>query len=334
MVYRLSSPDAGPEGSGGAAPHKGEHLPFTRYGPMRVPGGADLISRFLRRYGEWSFLETDFVLGALSPGSRILDMGAFVGTFSLSMLRSAPRRIVAIEGNPAVYPLLSENLARNCTAEYLALHLVVGTHGVTSPVPAYAPADNLGAVSFVEQDGLGTPSVETAPEVVGLQEIRRRHGDFEFIKLDIEGAELHALQADADWLSQHTPVLWVECNESPQSLKLLEFIAGLGYEVYYCAYPSYNPDNHLRDPEPMFPVAYEAGLLAVPRGTSVKLSEWQRLRGCDLIRVRDAEHLRQCLWVTPRWGLGPWTNIPTSRLQALCSHLHRQESFDQFLKPR
>lgn len=312
-----------------------EIVPFTRYGLLRVPGADDMISCFLRRYGEWSFLETDFVRRMLPTGARVLDGGAFVGTFSLGMMGCAPTRIVAIEASGLVHPMLVENLTRNCHTSFDAPHVVMGLPGESCRVPTQSPRDNLGASSFLaskDTEGVTTDDAN-APAVTSLADIRLCYGEFDLIKLDIEGAELQVLQSDAEWLRQHRPLLWVECNESPRSLQLFRLIAGLGYEVYYMAYPSHNPDNFRHESEPMFPVAYEAGLLAVPPGREVTLSDLHRLRGCELIQVRDSEHLRQCLWVTPRWGLKLWMDLPASRLLAICSHLHRKESFDEFLKP-
>jgi hypothetical protein len=53
----------------------------TRYGQLRIPGGEDVISLFLARYGEWAWDETGFVASVLTEGARVLDAGAYVGTF-------------------------------------------------------------------------------------------------------------------------------------------------------------------------------------------------------------------------------------------------------------
>ena len=55
----------------------------TRYGTLSLPDvEADIVGRYLSRYGEWGWDEVRFVAGTLpSEGARVLDVGAFVGTF-------------------------------------------------------------------------------------------------------------------------------------------------------------------------------------------------------------------------------------------------------------
>lgn len=327
-----------------------EHLPFTRYGPLDVPGGDDLISRFLREFGEWSFHETEFVRGLLRPGVRILDGGAFVGTFSLGVAGSAPAMLVAAEANPTVLPLLQQNFARLAPPGFVIEHGVLGDgRPFEGAVPQYA-IDNLGSLSFASGSAdLSQADVASAEGIVpaevadarrefgaalpglSLAQLRERHGPFDLIKLDIEGAELAALRTDAEWLREFKPMLWLECNETSNVFSLYEFVADLGYELHYFTYSSYNPSNHRRNPSPVFPVAYEAGLLASRPGTPVSMSAELMAHECDLIRVNDAAHLRACLWVTPRWGLAEWAQMPRSRLLALVSRLYRQEAYDRFL---
>jgi hypothetical protein len=93
----------------------------TRSGPMQVPGGQDLISRFLREYGEWAWLESSFVGGFVGPGMRVLDGGAYVGSFTLALAARQPALVVAVEANPVVLPLLRHNLGAEHTPAELAL---------------------------------------------------------------------------------------------------------------------------------------------------------------------------------------------------------------------
>lgn len=304
----------------------------SRYGPLVVPGGSDLISRFIRSYGEWGWLEASFVAGFVDRGARVLDGGAFVGSFTLSLAERHPERVVAVEANQLVLPLLQRNLGTLAQNWTTIEHGLLGD-GVT---PALAPRatheDNLGSTSFKP---LGESRGELAPlpliSPMSLKSLRNQHGPFDLIKLDVEGFELAALQADADWLGANKPTLWLECNEDPAVLPLYDFVVDLGYDVHYVAFPSFNPENHLGNPQPIFAVAYEAGLLAVKSGTVVRLPELQARTHCDLSRVKNRSHLRQCLWLTPRWGLAEWANMPRQRLLGLCSRLHRGHSFGDFL---
>lgn len=305
----------------------------TRYGLMRVPGGSDLISRFLRDFGEWGWLEASFVAGFVEKGARVLDGGAYVGTFTLTLAERLPGLVVAVEANPPLLPLLRHNLSSLATGWSTVEHGLLGD-GV-SPVlaPHATHENNLGSTTFKPVTTPGAVATEGPPvPPLSLKTLRERHGPFDLLKLDIEGFELAALQADAEWLAAHKPTLWLECNEDPAVLPLYDLVAELGYELHYFAFPSFNPLNHRLNPEPIFAVAYEAGLLAVRPGSVVALPDAQVLAECDLVRLRDRAHLRECLWLTPRWGLPEWSAMPRSQLLAMCSRLYRRHSLDDFLR--
>ena len=58
----------------------------TRYGVLSAPDGdGDIILEFLSRYGEWAWMEVSFIASLLKPGARVLDAGAFLGTFGLGL---------------------------------------------------------------------------------------------------------------------------------------------------------------------------------------------------------------------------------------------------------
>jgi FkbM family methyltransferase len=307
----------------------------TRYGTLQVPGGNDLISRFLREFGEWAWLEASFVGGFVDKGSRVLDGGAYIGSFTLGLHDRHPERVVAVEANPEVLGLLRHNLGALASPWAVVEHGLLGDGRSPVSLPQMTHTDNLGSMSFVRAAGTSDKAAADPAaamiDALSIASLRQRHGAFDLIKLDIEGGELAALQADAEWLRAERPSLWLECNEDPAVLSLHDYVASLGYEQHYFAFPSFNPENHCRNPHPIFAVAYEAGLLAVKPGTPVKLPDLHARTGCDLVRLKDRAHLRQCLWLTPRWGQPEWASMPRHRLLAMCSRLHRGQSFSDFL---
>jgi FkbM family methyltransferase len=307
-------------------------LVATRYGLLQTPGANDLISRFLRDFGEWAWLEADFVGGFVQPGQRVLDGGAYMGSFTLGLAARRPAQVVAVEANPAVLGLLQHNLT-TLAADWATLeHGLLGDGCSAVPAPRATHPNNLGATSFTGGPSLqpGATGEQTVPPL-SLRGLRERHGPFDLIKLDVEGFELITLQGDADWLAEHRPTLWLECNEDPAVLPLFDYVQALGYELHCFAFPSFNPENHNRNPKPIFAVSYEAGLLAVRPDTEVTMPPLQARTGCDLVRVQDREHLRRCLWLTPRWGEAEWADMPRSRLLALCARLSRRQEFAGFL---
>ena len=301
----------------------------TRYGPLLAPGwDDDLIEGFLRRYGEWAWHEAAFIAALLPDQARVLDVGAYLGTFGLGLAMQRPLAFLcAVEANPALTPLLAANLHRAPCPALAIEAMVAGT--AAAPRPGAAPPGNASAASFAPD----APGVPTGPPVraATLTELRALHGPFDLIKLDAEGMEGEILQADADALRTGATTLWVECNEEPRALALGALLMSWGLDLHYFAFPSHNLANHLGDPEPTFPWAYEAGLLAAPR-TPPRLSPDLRRHHCQLRPIRTLPDLEEAMWRTPRWGMPDWPLDDPPALAALAGRLIRNEARDTFLR--
>ena len=310
----------------------------TRYGVLKVPNtDRDTIGRFLARYGEWAWDEICFVAGALpEDGARVLDGGAFVGTFGLGLtLRRRLGFLCLVEANKAVAPLLTDNVRCNCRIPAVVVEAMLTGHGAR-PTPGWSEPGNLGSMSFT----LPPPCSEvalglTAPKpqrVATLADLRAEHGEFDLVKLDVEGMELDILRADAEYLAGGGTTLWVECNEDPASLAIADLLLSWGLDLYYFAFPAHNPDNVRGDSVPIFPLAYEAGLLASPKVLPT-LDDKLRAHRCILRPVRNVEELRDALWRTPRWGMPDWLGAGPEEMAALAGRALRGEGLDAYLAP-
>ena len=307
----------------------------TRYGVLSVPNsGQDTIGRFLARYGEWGWDEVLFLSSVLDDGpTRVLDLGAYVGTFGIGLASAKQLDFVCfVEANGEISPYLAENVNRNCKAPSLVVEaLVIGSQAHASE-GRFEPA-NFGSTSFAGKPEAGDQRQGVVPLPVRkltLAELRSEHGPFDLIKLDIEGMELDVLEPDADHLAQAGTTLWIECNESPRSVEIVRYLLSLHLDIFYFAFPSHNPDNFRGDPVPIYPFAYEAGLLAAPKRLPA-LNDPLASHHCILRNISNADQLKEALWRTPRWGLADWHGTSVEELAALAGRALRGESFRQFL---
>lgn len=286
----------------------------TIYGPMSVPPGEDLIACTLASHGEWSYAEAQLLAPLSRPTDAVWDIGAHIGTFSLGLAGLAPpARVVAIEASGAAFSLLDENFARNLAVPFDIRNLAVTRTTGGQLRALVAQPGNAGSTRF-------TPA---GPEAAGdavpgrsLRDLRAELGDYDMLKLDIEGAELDALRGDLDYLRARKPVIWAECNESPASLPLFGALKWLGYQPLYVAYPAFRQRNFNACPEPPFPCAYEAGLLAAP---AERLATFKpQVAGEDLIvrPLATSFDLCRALWDTPRWAKGEWARLSRPELIA------------------
>lgn len=302
----------------------------TIYGRLAVPDSdQDLITRFLERYGEWGFCETLI----LSPALRrrpmsVFDIGAFVGTFGLGVAQVGVRQLLAVEPNVAAFELLKDNITRLGTSPSSAIRAAVGLGG-THSASHVSSESNLGATQWRPVSG---PVPADAAPLVTIQELRAQFGDYDLLKLDIEGGETEAIRSDISWIADRRPLIWAECNEDPQSLELVELLFELGLTVRYFAYPSFRVSNFRGATDHIFFIAYEAALAAgAPADVSILGEDWAESETLIARFLSSKEDLREALWQTPRWGRQEWAGRPPHEIAALGREA-RGEAFEEFLR--
>lgn len=306
----------------------------TRYGAMSAPvWPEDLIVRALRAHGEWGAVETELAARVIRDGCRLWDVGAFLGTFSLGVTQFVtPGAVVAIEANRALLPYLTRNLRRGlpCSAEIVAAG-VGARRGWLTPTDATADKVNHGAQAY-EYHGAQEGEPDNAVPCFTLAGLRRVHGDYDALKLDIEGAELDALKGDYTYIKENQPVLWIECNETPQSLELLSALRSLGYAPLYLAFPAFRRDNFRGNPDLIHPMAFEAALVAARPGVLDGV-DWQ-VAGEEIIMRPVMTHgdLRRALFDTPRWSRQDWLELGRAELIARLGRGQRGQTLAEFLR--
>jgi len=306
----------------------------TLYGPLRAPNWPDdLIIRSLQQCGEWCEVETALLAPLVDHGETLWDVGAFLGTFSLGLSRHVELgHILAIDANPEVFHCLEHNLAHNFTgpdkATAIALSAGVGSQAGWIEPQADSDQANHGARSYTSTEEHDKPS---ATQCFRLRDLRAQYGDYDILKLDIEGMEEDALRGDLDYLKTRKPVIWAECNESLTSLKLLSVLKWLGYEPVYLAFPAFRRANFNSSDELIYPMAYEAALLAAPQDRLARLSK--TFEGEDIIcrPVRDRLELRRALFDTPRWCKPEWLGMNRAELIARLGRIGNAQKIGSFL---
>ena len=171
-------------------------LELARSRILRVPDGGRLtvgglslrVTDGLNAYMQYKdeLVRRCYAFETSRPDPVVIDGGANIGMFSLATLRDHPdARITAFEPDPRIAAMLKENLANNNAAQ------------VAIVIAALGPAD--GEMSFAPDGQAGGALVAgVAPMRVRAVTLSQYLTDeVDFLKLNIEGAELDVLREAA-----------------------------------------------------------------------------------------------------------------------------------------
>ena len=179
----------------------------------------------------------------LRAGMTFYDVGANIGFFSLLAARlvGAGGRVMAFEADPEIAARLREHASRNDGAPISVEEKAVWSSA--APVffaradTSLSPDRGLGHVvaAGATQTAHGTIRVET----VVLDEYAARVCAPDFIKCDVEGAEVEVFRGARKLLIEKKPIILCEMHGEENRHVLLEEFSRLGYRCEPCG------ENHV-----------------------------------------------------------------------------------------
>lgn len=190
--------------------------------------------------------------GALPEGGVFLDVGAHVGHWSLRLAGKA-ERVYAVEANPVTAATLRRNLALNDIGNVTVLEMAAWDRHTRLVLddPAHQVAGGSTRTRDIEAKDLGKEvgEAEGKPLDDGLTVER-----LDLVKMDVEGADLHALRGMAGLLAKHRPTLLIECHDiygyyERQDLENLLRELGYTFTVAHSVETSWMPDGVADSPQ-------------------------------------------------------------------------------------
>jgi FkbM family methyltransferase len=166
----------------------------------------------------------------------VLDVGSYVGVYSIVAQQAGAKRVIAIEPNPAAAQLALENFQLNGLKNIELVEVALGEH----PGPhilSMPPGKTLSSGSQIlrgarEQTNLlWSNSLEV--EVWRLDDLVNSLGldRVDAIKIDAEGFELEVLKGGTQTLALHRPKLIIELLSEEALRHVSEFLSLLGYST-------------------------------------------------------------------------------------------------------
>jgi FkbM family methyltransferase len=186
------------------------------------------------------------VLPPLLPeGGVFLDVGAHVGHWSLRLAKKAGH-VYAVEANPATAKTLRRNVAMNGLDNVTVIAAAAWDETTTLRLEDPVGQTEGGSTRVLPGDGrvLAMP----LDGLLSQYDVHR----LDLIKMDVEGADLHALRGMRGLLDKYQPVLFIECHDvygyyKREDLEQLLTDLGYGWEIAASAMTDWMPDGSRGD---------------------------------------------------------------------------------------
>ncbi len=181
----------------------------------------------------------------LQPGMTVFDVGSNIGFFALlaAKLVGPQGRVVAFEADPEIATRLREHLVRNAGAPITAEEKAVWSR---SEALFFARADadispdrGLGHVVNGAVSDAVNSSATIRVEGVSLDEYIAQSFAPDFIKCDVEGAEVEVFRGAQKLLREKKPAILCEMHSAENRRILLDEFSRLGYNCQPCG------ENHI-----------------------------------------------------------------------------------------
>jgi FkbM family methyltransferase len=192
--------------------------------------------------------EVDFVLqllerrrGYFGDGLVAIDCGANLGVHTVEWARFMHGwgEVLAFEAQERIFYALAGNITLNNCFNARAVWAAVGASNgsLRIPVPDYLVPSSFGSLELREKSGtefIGQPidysdAATRSVQMVAIDSLALTRLDF--IKLDIEGMEIEALQGARASIARCKPMLLIEQIKSDEQ-ELVRFVTELGYLVF------------------------------------------------------------------------------------------------------
>lgn len=238
---------------------------MARHGWMLINLQDHYMGHAIATYGEYSQLETEFILQWMPAGRDVVEVGANMGTISLPLAQACAehqRRLMVIEPQPVIFQQLCANLALNGLRNVQAIHGACSQQATQLYFqrPRYDQPGNFGALSLRSEALKGDETIEAKP----LDDWIDDSWDVGLIKIDVEGMESLVLQGASRILQRSSCVLYVENDQPSRSQALIEQLWALDFRVWFHLPPHFNPANFAGQQHNLFPNTVSVNMLCLP----------------------------------------------------------------------
>ncbi len=235
----------------------------AKYGYVLFNKNDQFVGKSIELYGEFSNGEMDFFKQIVKPDHTVVEVGANIGSLTLpiAQLVGNKGKVIAFEPQRIVFQTLCANIALNSIENTECYNLAVGYQERYIDVPVFDPKQNtnFGGVSLLTNQN----NTESVP-IVKLDSFLQNQQNIHFIKIDVEGMEIHVLEGARNLIKQHKPILYVENDRVESSKNLIELLWNLEYKLFWHISPLFNPNNYFKNNDNVFGDICSFNMIALP----------------------------------------------------------------------
>jgi len=177
-----------------------------------------------------------FFIRSLRTDSVVLDIGAYIGQYTLLAAKYAPvGRVIAFEPHPESYQRLQANIALNRLGNVQALNLAAGQRPErASLLLSDQPSNSRLLPTGCSNHGAVDVEVVPVDQIVCEAALPR----VDVMKIDVEGAEGQVIRGAQETLSRFCPLLIVELDREREKAfgdepeAIMSYLRDLGYALY------------------------------------------------------------------------------------------------------
>ncbi len=180
-------------------------------------------SRFVK--GTYEPIQSAAFQGLIQPGQVVFDVGAHVGYYTVlsSVLAGPSGQVIAFEPLPANLKYLRRHLKLNACDN---VRILTNCVGEGSSIARFDDSRGTG-VGHLANEGSFEVQVRSLDEMVESGELPIP----QFLKIDVEGAELLVLKGAERLLRRHHPTLVLSTHSDDLDRACLQRLSEFGYDV-------------------------------------------------------------------------------------------------------
>jgi FkbM family methyltransferase len=249
----------------------------TRHGFM-LYNPNDFLGHTLDKYGDWAYSEIDMLKQLIQPGFVILDVGANIGTHTLSFaqLTGSNGFVYAFEPQRILFEFLCANIVINNHLNVLPMMAGVGEAPGEIIIPLINPfaKTNAGSIN-IEGHNAGDKVPLITIDSLNLKRCN-------LLKVDVEGMERKVLLGARETIGRARPLMFVENNTPENSGALIQLLIEMDYKCWWFFSEYKNREDIQGRPfKPGEGFKPDFNLLCIPAEVNMNVTGFQPVLGTD-----------------------------------------------------